>query len=161
MFVLFCGCTREVPRPWLGLEISDLETAELGELEKLRLSFPDNLSGVFVKKVCLLFNHVFKECFKEFKEPKLRMYLILCFRRFMRGLFFFANLCFLLALTFSKCLSWWNVQFIIFVVTKALMVPCFVLSIVLHAVLCLTQIYLVQSVHLWLYPWMLHALHDS
>lgn len=42
---------REVPQPWLGLEISDLDTTELGDLEKLIQSSPNTLSGVFVRKV--------------------------------------------------------------------------------------------------------------
>ncbi|XP_074344594.1 putative protease Do-like 14 [Apium graveolens] len=42
---------REVPRPWLGLELSDLDTIEIGELEKLIHSSPDTLSGVLVRKV--------------------------------------------------------------------------------------------------------------
>lgn len=41
----------EVPRPWLGLEPSDFDTIELGELEKLMHSSPDILSGVLVRKV--------------------------------------------------------------------------------------------------------------
>ncbi|XP_045802056.1 serine protease Do-like HtrB isoform X2 [Trifolium pratense] len=42
---------REVPRPWIGLELSDLDIIELGELEKLIHSSPDTLSGVLVRKV--------------------------------------------------------------------------------------------------------------
>lgn len=44
---------REVPRPWLGLELSDLDTIELGELEKLIHISPATLSGVLVRKVKL------------------------------------------------------------------------------------------------------------
>ncbi|GAU25375.1 hypothetical protein TSUD_70280, partial [Trifolium subterraneum] len=41
----------EVPRPWIGLELSDLDIIELGELEKLIHSSPDTISGVLVRKV--------------------------------------------------------------------------------------------------------------
>ncbi|PNY17333.1 protease Do-like 14-like protein, partial [Trifolium pratense] len=47
-----CGLLwQEVPRPWIGLELSDLDIIELGELEKLIHSSPDTLSGVLVRKV--------------------------------------------------------------------------------------------------------------
>ncbi|KAL6561196.1 hypothetical protein OROMI_016797 [Orobanche minor] len=42
---------REVPRPWLGLELSDLDTLELGESEKIIHISPATLSGVLVRKV--------------------------------------------------------------------------------------------------------------
>ncbi|KAK1352279.1 PDZ domain-containing protein [Heracleum sosnowskyi] len=42
---------REVPRPWLGLELLDLDMIELRELEKLIHISPDTLSGVLVRKV--------------------------------------------------------------------------------------------------------------
>ncbi|KAL6538080.1 hypothetical protein OROGR_012068 [Orobanche gracilis] len=42
---------REVPRPWLGLELSDLDTLDLGESEKIINISPATLSGVLVKKI--------------------------------------------------------------------------------------------------------------
>ncbi|KAL6538051.1 hypothetical protein OROGR_012039 [Orobanche gracilis] len=42
---------REVPRPWLGLELSDLDTLDLGESEKIINISPATLSGVLVRKV--------------------------------------------------------------------------------------------------------------
>ncbi|KAL6538057.1 hypothetical protein OROGR_012045 [Orobanche gracilis] len=42
---------EEVPRPWLGLELSDLDTLDLGESEKIINISPATLSGVLVRKV--------------------------------------------------------------------------------------------------------------
>ncbi|KAK1352273.1 PDZ domain-containing protein [Heracleum sosnowskyi] len=44
---------REVPRPWLGLKLSDLDRIEVGEMEKLIHFSSDTLSGVLVRKVDL------------------------------------------------------------------------------------------------------------
>lgn len=51
LHIVLFGLCREVPRPWIGLELSDLDIIELGELEKLIHSSPDTLSGVLVRKV--------------------------------------------------------------------------------------------------------------
>ncbi|VFQ95032.1 unnamed protein product [Cuscuta campestris] len=43
--------SSKVPRPWLGLKLSDLHTLRLGELEKINQTFPQLVEGVVVTEV--------------------------------------------------------------------------------------------------------------